>query len=190
MSCHLGPAIHFCPVLLTLTSPNFQPVENQLVLVTKSPPFISVPLLCSFYWIPVKFRVEFRICLLIYKTLHEKQPFYLDAMLATSLPSHSPISNQEVTLSVSRVKINTGARAFCCRAPSLRNYPSVWPPRLKPSGNVSKHVSLTWLCPQSPFIADGPLMLRNCFIDFAVEHQFSCCAREPGYAGDTGAIEI
>ena len=34
------------------------------------------------------------------------------------------------------------------------------------------------------------LMLRNDFNDFAFEHRFGCCATEPGYAGDIGAIEI
>ena len=34
------------------------------------------------------------------------------------------------------------------------------------------------------------LMLRNCFIDFAVKHRFGCRATEPGYVGDIGAIEI
>ena len=37
---------------------------------------------------------------------------------------------------------------------------------------------------------DDLLTLWNCFIDFAVEHWFSCCATESGYAGDIGAIEI
>ena len=32
-------------------------------------------------------------------------------------------------------------------------------------------------------------MLRNCFLDFAVEHWFGCRATEPGFAGDIGAIE-
>ena len=35
-----------------------------------------------------------------------------------------------------------------------------------------------------------PLMLWNCFLDFAVEHWFGCCATEPGFAGDLGAIEV
>ena len=30
-------------------------------------------------------------------------------------------------------------------------------------------------------------MLRNCFLDFAVEHWFGT---EPGFAGDIGAIEV
>ena len=34
------------------------------------------------------------------------------------------------------------------------------------------------------------LMLQNCFFDFAVEHQFSLRATEPGFAGDIGAVEI
>ena len=33
-------------------------------------------------------------------------------------------------------------------------------------------------------------MLRNCFLDFAVEHWFGCRATEPRFAGDIGAIEI
>ena len=33
-------------------------------------------------------------------------------------------------------------------------------------------------------------MLRNCFLDFAVEHWFGCRATEPGFAGDIDAIEV
>ena len=33
-------------------------------------------------------------------------------------------------------------------------------------------------------------MLRNCFLDFAVEHWFGCRTTEPGFAGDIGAIEV
>ena len=53
-----------------------QHVQNRGALFgKKSPPFNrSVPLLCSLHWLPVKFRVDFKICSLTYKTLHEKQP--------------------------------------------------------------------------------------------------------------------
>ena len=33
-------------------------------------------------------------------------------------------------------------------------------------------------------------MLRNCFLDFAVEHWFGCRTTEPGLHGDIGAIEV
>ena len=69
----------------------FQRVQNRLArVVTKSPPFTrSVPLLRSLHWLPVNFRVDFKICLLTYKTLSEKHPVYLHSLLATPLPSRS-----------------------------------------------------------------------------------------------------
>ena len=46
-----------------------QRVLNRLArVVTKSPPFThSVPMLRSLHWLPVKYRVHFKICLLTYK---------------------------------------------------------------------------------------------------------------------------
>ena len=37
---------------------------------------------------------------------------------------------------------------------------------------------------------DGPLMLRNCFFDFAVEHWFGCRTNERSFDGDISAINI
>ena len=100
-----------------------QRVLNRLArVVTKSPPFThSVPLLRSLHWLPVKYRVPFKICLLTYKALHEEQPAYLRSLIAISLPSRSLRSNSGITLLVSRVKTNTGAGAFSSCAPSLWN---------------------------------------------------------------------
>ena len=110
--------LDFCSSLLygiadiDLTS--LQRVQNQLArLLTKSPSFTrSIPLLRFLHWLPVKFRILFKINLLTYKTLCEKQPVYLHSMLAALLPSRSPRSNNDNSLSVLRVKTNTGARAF------------------------------------------------------------------------------
>ena len=63
----------------------------------------------------------FKISLLTYKAIHEKQPVYLRSKLAVLLPSHSPRSNKGISLSVPRVKTNSGARAFHSCAPSLWN---------------------------------------------------------------------
>ena len=100
-----------------------QRVQNQLArLVTKSPPFTrSIPLLRSLHWLPVRFRILFKINLLTYKTLREKQPVYLHSMMAASIASHSLRSNNDNSLSVPRVKTNTGARAFHSCGPSLWN---------------------------------------------------------------------
>ena len=77
--------------------------------------------LLSLHWLPVRFRILFKINLLTYKTLREKQPVYLYSMLAASIPSRSLRSNNDNSLSVPRVKTNTGARAFYSCAPSLWN---------------------------------------------------------------------
>ena len=101
----------------------FQGVLNRLAhVVTKSPPFTrSVALQHSLHWLPVKYRVHFNICLLTYKALHEEQPVYLRSLIAISLPSRSLRSNREITLSIPRIKTNTGARAFSSCTPSLWN---------------------------------------------------------------------
>ena len=98
-----------------------QRVQNRLPrIVAKSLPFIhNVPLLRFLHWLPVKFRLVFKISLLTYKTIHEKQSVYLHSMLAALLPSHSLRSNKGISLSVPIVKTNSGARAFHSCAPSL-----------------------------------------------------------------------
>ena len=65
-----------------------QRILNSLArVVTKSPPFTrSVPLLRSLHWIPVKYRVHFKVCLLTYKALHEEQPIYHCFSIATNIP--------------------------------------------------------------------------------------------------------
>ena len=100
-----------------------QRILNRLArVVTKSPPFTrSVPLLRSLHWLPVKYRVHFKICLLTYKALHEEQLVYLRSLIAISLPSRSLRSNRGITLSIPRIKTNTGARAFSSCASSLWN---------------------------------------------------------------------
>ena len=175
----------------TLTSQGLKLVQNGLArLVTKSPLFTrSLPL-------PVRCRILFKINLLTYKTLREKQPVNLHAILPASLPSRSLRSNNYNSLSVSRVKTNTGVRAFHSCAPSrwknlllsVRSAISV--PTFK------KHLKahLFDFAPPPPPIdtvmPDGLLMLRDCFFDFAAEHWFGYRATEPGFAGDIGAKKV
>ena len=115
-------------------------------------------------------------------------------MLAASIPSRSLRSNNANSLSVPRVKTNTGARGFTL-VPHLFGTTcrclSVQPFQLLPSRNVWRHTSL-WLglSPVDTGMPDGLLMLRNCFLEFAIKHWFGCRTTEPGFAEDIGAIEI
>ena len=117
----------YCNSLLSgITETDFTKLQralNRLArVVTTSPPFTgSIQLLRSLYWLPVKYRVHFKICLLTYEVLHEEQPVYHRSLIAISLPSRSLRSNRRITLSIPRTKTNTGARAFSSCAPSLWN---------------------------------------------------------------------
>ena len=71
----------------------------------------------SLHWLPVKFRIVFKITLLTYKTAFT----HLHSMLARLLPSRSLRSNKRITLLVPMVKTNAGARTFHSCAPSLWN---------------------------------------------------------------------
>ena len=111
-----------------------------------------------------------------------------------SLPSHSLRSNNDNSLSVPRVKTNTGARAFHSCAPVSLEQPAAVCPFSHFSCylyEISEDTSL-WLglSPIDTVTPHGLLMLRNCFLDFAVEHWFGCRATEPGFARDIGAIEV
>ena len=187
--------IHVCMVLVTLTSQGFKRVQNQLArLVTRSPPFTrSIPLLRALHWLPVRFRILLKINLSTYKTLHEKQTVYVPSMLAALFPSRSlrskmimvcqslgsrPILVQELFTVVPRL---FGTTSRCL---------SIQPFQLIPSRNIWRHISLIWPFPHRYRHSHGLLMLRNCFLDFAVEHWFGCRAIEPGFAGYIGAIEV
>ena len=123
-----------------------QRVLNRLACsFTKSPSVTrSVPLLHFLHWLPVKYRVHFKICLLTYKAVHKEQCVYLLALPATSFLSRSLRSNKGITLSVPRIKTNTSARAFSSCSlwnslpPSVHSATS----QLLPSGDVSKHTYL------------------------------------------------
>ncbi len=100
-----------------------QRVQNCLArVVTRSPPLTrSQPLLRSLHWLPVHYRLSYKVRLLTFKTLHSEQPSYLRDMLAVVSPTRSLRSNKGMVLSVPKVKTKTGARAFSSCAPALWN---------------------------------------------------------------------
>ena len=148
MSSHLNYCNSLLSDIADTDLAKLQHVHNRLArIVIKSPQFThSVPLLHSHHWLPVKFRIVFKVRLLSYKTLHERQSVYLHSIFAPSRPSPLLRSNKGITLFVPRVKIKAGARAFHSCVPSLWNNLSLslQPLQLQPSGDVSRLTSLTW----------------------------------------------
>ena len=100
-----------------------QRVQNCLArVVTNSIPRArSSPLLYKLHWLPVKFRIQFKLNLLTHKTLLTGQPSYLRDLLAIFVPRRALRSSNMKFLSVPKVKTKTGSRAFSSCAPALWN---------------------------------------------------------------------
>ena len=60
-----------------------QRVQNCLArVVTKAPRFTrSIPLFKSLHWLPIKFRIQFKICTFVFRCLNGGQPSYLSSLL-------------------------------------------------------------------------------------------------------------
>lgn len=100
-----------------------QRVQDTLArLVTRADPLSHAPpILKSLHWLPIRFRIDFKVRLLTFKTLQLELPTYLHSLLSKAIPSRSLRSNKGLLLAVPKVKTVTGSRAFSYCAPVLWN---------------------------------------------------------------------
>uniref|UniRef100_A0A8C7YUS4 Reverse transcriptase domain-containing protein n=1 Tax=Oryzias sinensis TaxID=183150 RepID=A0A8C7YUS4_9TELE len=80
------------------------------------------PILASFHWLTVHFRIHFKILLLVFKSLHGLAPLYLSELLTPYSPARCLRSADQMLPEVprSRRKLR-GDRAFAVAAPKLWN---------------------------------------------------------------------
>ena len=112
-----------------------QRVQNRLArIVTKSRPFAhSSPLLKSLHWLPVRFRIQFKLCMLTFKTMADGEPSYLNDMLVPLNTTRTLRSSQGLLLSVPRMRTKMGSRAFAFSGPDLWNH---LPLSVRASGSI------------------------------------------------------
>ena len=144
-SCLLGYCNSLLCGIADTDLAKLQSILNRLAReVTKSPPFIrSVSLLRSLHWLPAKYRVHFKICLLTYKALL----LYTLSLLAT-LFRHVYWDQTKESLCRSLGSRPTPALGHLGLAPlpcgTAFHYLSVQLPQLLSSGDISKHIFSTW----------------------------------------------
>ena len=87
-----------------------QRVENNLTrVVTKAPRFIcSVPILKQLHWLPVKCRIQFKICTLIFRTIRYNKLAYTGDLLARPKCSKYLLSTNSNRFVVPRTKNGLG----------------------------------------------------------------------------------
>ena len=98
-------------------------VQNCLArVVLRAPRFSpSLPLLKQLHWLPVSYRIDFKLSTLTYHALSTQRPPYLASLLHLSnIPRQlrSSISQQIIVL---KTTLNLGKRAFSVAAPRVWN---------------------------------------------------------------------
>ena len=78
-------------------------------------------LLKQLHWLPVKFRIEFKICLLTYKCLNNLAPSYLTDLIEKKASTRQLRSNNKNLLKIRKPKIEKGRQSFSYAAPKLWN---------------------------------------------------------------------
>ena len=83
----------------------------------------KTPALVTLHWLPVKYRIEFKTLLIVFKWLHGKAPTYIQEMITPSKSKRYSIrSNEERALKVPKFKHDTfGKRAFAVYGPLAWN---------------------------------------------------------------------
>ncbi len=117
----------------------FQNAATKLLTGTKTRDHIS-PILASLHWLPVKFRIDFKIAVFVYKALSDLAPKYISDLLIPYSPQRALRSNNQLLLSVPHCRYKTeGGRPFSAAAPKLWNSLLVYV-RLAPSLSSFKSV--------------------------------------------------
>lgn len=124
-----------------------QLVQNAAArLLTGTRKYESItPILFKLHWLPVKFRIDFKILLFVYKALNNLAPQYLTDLLCPYTPSRTLRSSDHCLLIVPRSRLKKrGDRAFAAAGPKLWNSLPLYI-RLAPSVSIFKSSLKTFL---------------------------------------------
>ena len=115
--------------LLACTIAKLQRLQNAAArTIMQVPKFCHIPpILSSLHWLPVKYRIDFKIILTTYtfKAIHELGPKYLSDLLHFKHNSNYSLRSNNIMFLLSSPKCKTlstlGDRAFAAAAPCLWN---------------------------------------------------------------------
>ena len=93
------------------------------ILTRCQPRIHMMPILCNLHWLPVPFRISFKLLLLTYKALNGLAPTYIQELVVLKKSSRTLRSNNTLQLQCIKAKTfaSYGDRAFVIAAPKLWN---------------------------------------------------------------------
>ena len=128
LQIHLSPAnlttaIHFTLASSQTNLNKLQRIQNSLArVITNTSKYQHItPTLKKLHWLPIKQRIDYKICLLTYKTLTNQQPTYLYNSLSFPSYSVSTRSSDSLVLSIPYIRSSLGKRTFSVIGPRLWN---------------------------------------------------------------------
>jgi hypothetical protein len=90
--------------------------------VTKSSRFYRItPVLAGLHWLPIQYRIQFKIAVTTFKVLTTHEPNYLSELVRFQIPTRQLRSSGRNQLHINRVNIAFTERAFCHAAPIVWN---------------------------------------------------------------------
>ncbi len=100
-----------------------QLIQNSAAhIITQTPSLQHITSLQQLHWLPIKFRIDFKILLLAYKTLYNLAPRYISELIQPYTPSRILRSSSVGLLHTLTARLTTmGHRAFSRAAPRLWN---------------------------------------------------------------------
>ena len=100
-----------------------QCVQNSSARVVLQLPKFSSPSLDSLHWLPIRYRIQFKTAVIVYKSLRDLGPSYLRDLLTLYHPNRTLRSVEDCwKLAVPRAKLPTaGDRAFQVNGPTTWN---------------------------------------------------------------------
>ena len=107
--------------------PKFQRFQNSAArLIFKIPKFYHIsPILCIVHWLPVEFRIHFKIIIITFKAIHGQAPVYLQELISKREEKRYNLRScaMGIMLQTPRTltKKTLGDRAFLAAAPKLWN---------------------------------------------------------------------
>ncbi len=120
--------LNHCNSLITCLSKSsinrLQPIQNAAArLLTRSIRSCHItPILASVHWVPVHFRIHFKILVFTYLSIHGQAPSYISELLHPYDSSRWLRSSDEGLLAVPQTRLKAkGDRAFDAVAPRLWN---------------------------------------------------------------------
>ena len=80
------------------------------------------PILASLHWLPVRFRIDFKLLLFVFKALNGLAPAYIADLIQRYTPARALRSADQMLLVVPKTRLKTrGHRAFAAAGPRLWN---------------------------------------------------------------------